>query len=109
MDIQSRFKAIFTGVALAAYAATPAIAEDIEIYTTANLGASVIQPNVMFIVDSSGSMGGSKLEYLKREIQKTLKKHGIALASEADESTEGPASLMVFDPDGNPILIDQHR
>jgi type IV pilus assembly protein PilY1 len=40
-----------------AYAATPAIAEDIEIYTTANLGAAVIQPNVVFVVDSSGSMG----------------------------------------------------
>ena len=44
-----------------------------------------------------------------REIQKALKNHGISLASEADEATQGPASLMVIDPDGNPILIDQHR
>ena len=44
-----------------------------------------------------------------REIQKELKKHGISLASEADETTQGPASFMVIDPDGNPILIDQHR
>jgi type IV pilus assembly protein PilY1 len=58
MDIQSRFRAIAAGLAFAAYAATPAIAEDIEIYTTANLGTTAIQPNVMFIVDSSGSMGG---------------------------------------------------
>ncbi|RZW16521.1 MAG: VOC family protein [Desulfobulbaceae bacterium] len=44
-----------------------------------------------------------------REIQKELKAHGVSLASEADESTHGPASLMLIDPDGNPILIDQHR
>jgi hypothetical protein len=43
-----------------------------------------------------------------REIQRRLKAHGLPLASEADESTSGPASLMLFDPDGNPILIDQH-
>jgi catechol 2,3-dioxygenase-like lactoylglutathione lyase family enzyme len=43
-----------------------------------------------------------------REIQRRLKADGLALASEADESTSGPASLMLIDPDGNPILIDQH-
>lgn len=43
-----------------------------------------------------------------REIQKNLKAQGLTLASEADESTTGPAALMLFDPDGNPILIDQH-
>ena len=44
-----------------------------------------------------------------RDIQKHLKEQGIELASEADETTDGPASLTVIDPDGNPILIDQHR
>ena len=44
-----------------------------------------------------------------REIQRELKKQGIALGSEADESTSGPASVMLADPDGNQILIDQHR
>ena len=44
-----------------------------------------------------------------REIQKALTDSGISLASEADETTQGPASCMVIDPDGNPILIDQHR
>lgn len=44
-----------------------------------------------------------------REIQKHLKKHGVPLASEADESTSGPASLTLTDPDGNNILVDQHR
>jgi len=44
-----------------------------------------------------------------REIQRELKEQGIALSSEADESTSGPASIMLSDPDGNQILIDQHR
>jgi catechol 2,3-dioxygenase-like lactoylglutathione lyase family enzyme len=44
-----------------------------------------------------------------RELQKQLKLRGVALATEADESTKGPASLTTTDPDGNPILIDQHR
>ena len=44
-----------------------------------------------------------------REIQRRLKSHGTKLLSEADELTAGPASLMVTDPDGNVILIDQHR
>ena len=44
-----------------------------------------------------------------REIQKQLKNDGIAIASEVDEKTHGPANLMLTDPDGNVILIDQHR
>lgn len=44
-----------------------------------------------------------------RDIQKALKDRGVTLASDADETTKGPASFMVIDPDGNPILIDQHR
>ena len=44
-----------------------------------------------------------------RAIQKDLKAKGIAPTTEADESTEGPASFMISDPDGNVILIDQHR
>ncbi|MCR9135166.1 MAG: VOC family protein [Alphaproteobacteria bacterium] len=43
-----------------------------------------------------------------REIQRNLRTDGIAILSEADETTSGPASCMVLDPDGNPILIDQH-
>lgn len=43
-----------------------------------------------------------------REIQRRLKASGLTLASEADESTTGPASLTVSDPDGNTVLIDQH-
>ncbi|MFD3000385.1 VOC family protein [Pontibacter toksunensis] len=44
-----------------------------------------------------------------REIQRQLKNKGIELMSEADGETSGPASIMVTDPDGNTILIDQHR
>ena len=44
-----------------------------------------------------------------RDIQKVLRDASISLISEADESTTGPASFMIEDPDANPILIDQHR
>lgn len=43
-----------------------------------------------------------------RELQKTLKVQGVEIHNEADESTSGPASFVVIDPDGNPILVDQH-
>lgn len=43
-----------------------------------------------------------------RAIQKTIKAEGITLESEADENSSGPASIVVTDPDGNTILIDQH-
>ena len=44
-----------------------------------------------------------------REIQKHLKTKDIKVTSEADETTSGPASFMLTDPDGNVILLDQHR
>ena len=44
-----------------------------------------------------------------REVQRELKANGVSLGDEIDESTSGPASLMLSDPDGNQILIDQHR
>ncbi len=44
-----------------------------------------------------------------RDLQKKLKAAGVAFDMEADETTSGPASLMITDPDGNPILLDQHR
>jgi hypothetical protein len=43
-----------------------------------------------------------------RDLQKTLKTEGIQFATEADETTTGPASFIITDPDGNPILVDQH-
>ena len=44
-----------------------------------------------------------------RELQRQLKASGVSLLSEADESTTGPAHIVLTDPDGNPVLIDQHR
>ncbi len=43
-----------------------------------------------------------------REIQRQLKASGLVFDKEADPATKGPASLMLTDPDGNPVLIDQH-
>ena len=43
-----------------------------------------------------------------RELQRRLKARGIPIISEADETSTGPASFMVADPDGNVILVDQH-
>jgi len=43
-----------------------------------------------------------------RELQNELKNKKIKIETEADESTSGPASMVLIDPDGNPILIDQH-
>lgn len=43
-----------------------------------------------------------------RELQRRLKALGVVMITEADETTTGPASLTMEDPDGNPILLDQH-
>ena len=43
-----------------------------------------------------------------RQLQKRLKEQGVVLLSEAEEGSTGPASFMAVDPDGNPILVDQH-
>ena len=43
-----------------------------------------------------------------RQLQQRLKEQGVQLVSEADETTSGPASFVAVDPDGNPILVDQH-
>lgn len=43
-----------------------------------------------------------------RELQRQLKASGVTMMTEADESTSGPASFVITDPDGNAILIDQH-
>ena len=43
-----------------------------------------------------------------RELQRQLKAQGVPLVEQADETTTGPASFLAVDPDGNPILVDQH-
>ena len=44
-----------------------------------------------------------------RELQRRLKAQGVQLTNEADDTTTGPASFIAVDPDGNPVLVDQHR
>ena len=59
-------------------------------------------------LDPSGSSGEPLSDFDDvRDIQKTLKSRDFTLTSESDTTT-GPASLVLLDPDGNPILIDQH-
>ncbi len=43
-----------------------------------------------------------------REHQRQLKAQGVEFQTQADESTKGPASFILVDPDGNPVLVDQH-
>ena len=43
-----------------------------------------------------------------RDLQRQLKAQGVMFQTEADEASTGPASFMIVDPDGNPILVDQH-
>ena len=43
-----------------------------------------------------------------RELQRQLKAQGVTLLTEADETSTGPASFAAVDPDGNPVLVDQH-
>lgn len=43
-----------------------------------------------------------------RELQRALREQGLSFVTEADEDSVGPASFVVLDPDGNPILVDQH-
>lgn len=43
-----------------------------------------------------------------RQLQRELKAQGVQLMSEADEASTGPASFIALDPDGNPVLVDQH-
>jgi lactoylglutathione lyase len=44
-----------------------------------------------------------------RDLQRQLKAAGVVFDQEADETTTGPASFIITDPDGNPVLVDQHR
>jgi lactoylglutathione lyase len=43
-----------------------------------------------------------------RELQRQLKAQGVPFVQEADDTTTGPAHFVVEDPDGNPVLVDQH-
>lgn len=77
--------------------------------TTIGLFQGIFDRNTLTFNPGWGSQAEGLKEFADvREIQHNLKARGLALMSEADESTTGPASLMLIDPDGNPILVDQH-
>ena len=77
--------------------------------TVIGLFQGMFEQNIMTF-NPGWDQGAKKVESFTdvREIQRRLKEAGIELMSEADESTQGPASFMVRDPDGNTILFDQH-
>lgn len=54
--------------------------------------------------------GGAPVESFEdvRDLQKRLRSNGLEFVAEADETTSGPASFIITDPDGNPVLVDQH-
>lgn len=77
--------------------------------STIGLFQGVFEKNIMTFNPGWDRSGNSLPDFDDvRDIQKKLKAAGLKLESEADESTTGPAGLMLMDPDGNPILIDQH-
>lgn len=64
----------------------------------------------MLTFNPGWTQDATKLEEFQdiRALQKDLKAKGYQFASEADETGSGPASFVLIDPDGNPILVDQH-
>ncbi|MEM7165728.1 MAG: VOC family protein [Planctomycetota bacterium] len=77
--------------------------------TTIGLFQGMFERNMMTF-NPGWDSSASKLDSFTdvRDLQKQLKAAGVELANEADESTTGPASFIAIDPDGNPILVDQH-
>ena len=76
---------------------------------TVGLFQGMFEKNLLTFNPGWDRNGGTLLDFDDvRVVQRTLKSRGLNLAAEADEATSGPASVMVIDPDGNPILIDQH-
>jgi len=78
---------------------------------TANIGLfqGLFDSNIMTFNPGWDRSGGDLEEFDDvRAIQETIRSRGLVLTAEADPSSSGPASLMLTDPDGNIILIDQH-
>jgi len=77
--------------------------------TTIGLFHGMFPGNILTFNPGWTSQGETLKEFTDvREIQRRLKAGGLTLATTADETTTGPASLMLTDPDGNTVLIDQH-
>lgn len=43
-----------------------------------------------------------------RDVQKSLDAQGVTITTRADPDSEGPAHIILSDPDGNVIMLDQH-
>jgi len=71
--------------------------------------AGDLEKNYLIMKNGNALIGIFQGMFEGNTIQKTLKSHGQTFLTEADESTTGPASFMITDPDGNMILVDQHR
>ena len=78
-------------------------------YHTIGLFQGMFEKNILTF-NPGWDQNANKLDSFTdvRDLQRELKARGVKFESEADESTTGPASFIVVDPDGNPILIDQH-
>ena len=77
--------------------------------STIGLFQGMFDKNIMTFNPGWDRSGASLADFDDvRDIQKKLKSLGLTLTTEADETTTGPASLTLLDPDGNPVLIDQH-
>ncbi len=76
---------------------------------TIGLFQGMFEKNMLTFNPGWNSENGALDSYTDvRDLQKTLKEKGIDLITEADEASTGPGSCMIMDPDGNPILLDQH-
>jgi catechol 2,3-dioxygenase-like lactoylglutathione lyase family enzyme len=76
---------------------------------TIGLFHGMFEGNILTFNPGWDAMAGPLGEFTDvRDLQRQLKSQGVELMTEADESTTGPASFMLADPDGNTVLIDQH-
>lgn len=78
--------------------------------TTLGLFQGMFEQNILTF-NPGWNHDASELEQYTdvRELQRSLQDQGVSFAQTADVSTTGPASFVIGDPDGNPILVDQHR
>lgn len=77
--------------------------------TNIGLFQGMFEHNILTFNPGWDSNAGALNEFTDvRELQRQLKSNGVEMMTEADESTTGPASFMIADPDGNTILVDQH-
>ncbi len=78
--------------------------------TTIGLFQGMFQRNTLTF---NPGLRGSTMESLAefddvRALQAHLKDQGLTLTAETAPEASGPGHIMLIDPDGNPILIDQH-